>query len=259
MAVFHESEGCRSSNFCYICKQKHHSLLRRSESSTREKPRAETSPVNPFSPDRSLEIPRSPTQKRNDVDNYPSTSTGTRSFYNFAIRLQSTLSLTILLGTAEANIKLNNAMISARALMDPASQATFISRRLQRELDLSKYSPPAATIVGLNGAVVANSRIVCIVSLWSPIDLSFKLTTEAYVVEQLTGQLPICLLAKYADFDTSELPLTDFKYAHMDLLLGGVVYPQISGFRKDSKDTLIAQQIVFGFGWQNRSIKFVTL
>ena len=54
---------------------------------------------------------------------------------------------------------------------------------------------------------------------------------------------------KYADFDVPELPLTDFKYAHMDFLLDGDVYPQImlSGFRKNFKIPLIAQQTIFGW------------
>ena len=86
------------------------------------------------------------------MDNYPSTSAGTRSFHNFAIRQQFTPSSTVLLATAEVNIKLNNATVSARALIDPASQAT--TRKLQRKLNLPIYSAPAATIAGLNGAVV---------------------------------------------------------------------------------------------------------
>ena len=57
----------------------------------------------------------------------------------------------------EVNIELDHFMFSARALIDPATQATFISRKLQRKPDLPIYSTPAATIVGLNGAVVANS------------------------------------------------------------------------------------------------------
>ena len=192
LAVSHESKRCHSSNVCYICKQKCHSLLQRSESSTRERPRSETSPFNPLSPDRSLEIPRPPAQKRNDEDNCQSTSPTTRSFHNCATRLQSTLSSSVLLGTAQVNIELDHVIFSTRALIDPASQATFISRKLQRKLDLPTYSVPAATITGLNGAVVAHSRKVRIVSLRSPIDPSFKLTTEAYVVEKLSGQLPTC-------------------------------------------------------------------
>ena len=54
---------------------------------------------------------------------------------------------------------------------------------------------------------------------------------------------------KYVDFDIPTHPLTDFKYAHMNLLLGGDVYPHImlSASRKDSKNTLIAQQPIFGW------------
>ena len=139
----------------------------------------------------------------------------------------SPLRLQQLLGTAQVNIKLNNTMFSAKARIDPASQTTFISRQCERKLDLPTYLAPAATIVGLNGAVAANSRKVCIVSLRSPIDPSFELTTEAHVVEKLSGQLPKCSLAENDDFDAHKFLLTGFKYAHMDLLLGKDVYPQI--------------------------------
>ena len=109
-------------------------ILHSSESSTRERRRAGNCPVNPYSTDRFSEIPRPPAQKRNNEDNCPSTSTTTRSFYNFATHLQFTSSSTVLLGTAQVNIKLNNAIVCARTLIDPASHATFIARKLQRKL-----------------------------------------------------------------------------------------------------------------------------
>ena len=146
LAVSHKSKRCHSSDYCYSCKQKHHSLLQRTESFTREKPSAETITVIPFSPNRSLEIPGLP--RKSEI----------------------MTSSTVLLCTAEVNIKLNNAIISERALIDPAFQATFISRGLQRKLDRPMYSAAAVTIVGLNCTnVVANSRNVCIVSLRSPL------------------------------------------------------------------------------------------
>ena len=102
--------------------------------------------------------------------------------------------------------------------------------------------------MGLNGTVVANSTKVCIVSLGSSIDLAFSITTEAYVVDNLTGRLPTCSLAKFVDFNTTDLPLTDLKCIHMDLLLGGDIYSQIMlpVVKKDSKNPLIAQRTVFG-------------
>ena len=55
----------------------------------------------------------------------------------------------------------------------------------------------------------------------------FKFTTRAYVVENVSGQLSTSLLAKFVDFDVPDLPLTDWKYAHMDLMLDGDLYAQI--------------------------------
>ena len=123
---------------------------------------------------------------------------------------------TVLLGTIHVNVVRNDVVFSARVLIDPVSQATFISRKLQRKLDLPTLSAPSATFVGLNGAVAANYCTVCIASLGFSIDPTFSLTTKAYVVDKLTGRLSTCSLTKFVDFNTSELPLTDLKYAFID-------------------------------------------
>ena len=52
------------------------------------------------------------------------------------------------------NVVHNDVVFPVRALIDPASQVTFISRKLQRKLDLPTLSAPAATVVGVNGTVV---------------------------------------------------------------------------------------------------------
>ena len=75
---------------------------------------------------------------------------------------------------------------------------------------LPTFSIPAAVIIVID-AVVANSRKVCIISLCSPIVPEFKLTTEANVIENLTGQLPTRSLAKCANFNAPDFPLIDFK------------------------------------------------
>ena len=80
-------------------KSSHDQLLHCSVSSTREIPRVETRPVNPFFPYRSLQIPRAPAQRRDNDDNCPLTSIATRLLQIFATRLQSTPSSTALLRT----------------------------------------------------------------------------------------------------------------------------------------------------------------
>ena len=57
-------------------------------------------------------------------------------------------------------------------------------------LNLPTLSTPAATILGLNGAIAANSTKICSVSLSSSTDPEFYTETDAYVVEQLAGRLP---------------------------------------------------------------------
>ena len=128
----------------------------------------------------------------------------------------------------------NDVVFLARALIDPPSQATFISRKLHRKLNLPTLLAPSVTVVGLNGALAANSTKVCIVSLVSSIDPAFSLTTKAYVVDRLTGRLPTCSSTKFVDFGTPDLLLTDLECAHMDLLLGGDIYIRLDSNWKNT-------------------------
>ena len=105
----------------------------------------------------------------------------------------------------------NDVVFPARALIDPTSQDTFITRKLQSKLDLPTLLEPAAAVVGLNGAVAVNATKACIVSQASSIDPAFRLTTETYVVDKLTCRLPTCSLAKFVDFKTPDRPLRDLK------------------------------------------------
>ena len=89
----------------------------------------------------------------------------------FATQLQSTPYSTVLLATTLVDIILS------------ASWATFITRELQRKPEPTTFSVPAATILGLNGAIAANSTKICTIFLGSPIGSEFYLETDAYVVE----------------------------------------------------------------------------
>ncbi|XP_075150695.1 uncharacterized protein LOC142224793 [Haematobia irritans] len=107
----------------------------------------------------------------------------------------------------------------------------------------------SANIVGLNGLISAKSTNVFGISLCSPIDTTFELSTDAYVVDQLTGRLPTYSLSQLLDVNLPEITMCDLKCSHMDLLLGDDIYSQImhTDVHKHPNGDLIAQKSVFGW------------
>ena len=80
-------------------------------------------------------------------------------------------------------------MFSVRALIDSGSQATFISEKLQRKLNLPCRNINAH-ISGLNNAVAGSVQRQCSLLLGSSWDSQFKLEVEGLVLPNLTGNLP---------------------------------------------------------------------
>ncbi|XP_075156697.1 uncharacterized protein LOC142229978 [Haematobia irritans] len=123
---------------------------------------------------------------------------------------------------------------SDRALIDPASQATFISRKLQKKLALPIFPVTSANIIDLNGTISAKST---------------NLSTDAYVVDKLTGRLPTYSLSQLLDVHLPDITVSDLKCSHMNLLLGGDIYSRImhTDVHKHPNGDLIAQKSVFGW------------
>lgn len=82
----------------------------------------------------------------------------------------------------------------ARALTDPASQATYISPKVQRKLSLSTISSAMEEMSGLNDSLMATASKICFIAIRSETNPDIRLQCEAYVVEKLTGRLPTCLI-----------------------------------------------------------------
>ncbi|XP_075150742.1 uncharacterized protein LOC142224843 [Haematobia irritans] len=240
LASSHTFSNCKSSNICFFCKQKHHSHLHRRESS------AQVSRDSSSRPGMTRDMGN---PARSASDDVPSTSEAARSLQTFATAMETSQFSTVLLGTTVVDLCCHGVKCSARALIDPASQATFISRKLQKKLALPIFPVTSANIVGLNGTISAKSTNVCRISLCSPIDPTFELSTDAYVVDKLTGRLPTYSLSQLLDVDLPEVTMCDLKCSHMDLLLGGDIYSRImhTDVHKHPNGDLIAQKSVFGW------------
>lgn len=242
LGTSHEYKKCKSQYVCSICKQKHHSLLHRTQStpsvlmSTQNIPNGNSNIQNNF-PVNTLEQPTTSAE-------------AARIQQSYSTQLQSTISTSTLLGTASVNIHVGNLTYTVRALIDPASEASFISRRTQKKLSLP-YQHSQTEIVGLGGSVTATSSQICLISIGSLVEPSFNMDVPVFVVDKLTGHLPSCCYSSVTHFDFPNLTMADTNpsRSNVDLLLGGDIYPRIirNGLRWNQTLTLVAQQSIFGW------------
>lgn len=135
-----------------------------------------------------------------------------------------------MLGTAQVDICVDNARYTVRALIDSASEATFISKRLQKQL----FLPTAVVntkVIGLNGSLTATSTQTCSIVLGSQREKHIKINADAYIVTNLTGDLAYDSYTSQIKSEFSDITLADnhapHKSSQVDLLLGGDLYPKI--------------------------------
>ncbi|XP_073841184.1 uncharacterized protein [Musca autumnalis] len=157
----------------------------------------------------------------------------------------------VLLGTAIVQIDVNGVIFAARALIDSGSQATFISEKLQRRLNLP-IKKVNARISGLNDALAGSTEKQCTFWLKSPHSDSFEVQVSSLVLPRLTGKLPSYTLDIPDIYSLGIAPLADPKFAksdQVDILLGGDIYPQIllGGVQRNVLGSLLAQETIFGW------------
>ncbi|KAI8126852.1 Retrovirus-related Pol polyprotein from transposon 17.6 [Lucilia cuprina] len=230
LACSHDYRKCLSKFVCLYCKQKHHTLLHRtlilsknnqdSGHNTQDEanPPTLTNPVNP-----------------------PSTSTAAaaQNHQTFSTRLQSTQDKFILLGTALADVCFGDVRLTVRALIDSASEASFVSSSLKRRLSLP-YRFSGTQVTGLNEAITS----ICTILIGSTIDKFFSIKVNAFVFRKLTGELPYQSILSSLETRFDGLQLADSslrKGNQVDLLLGGDIYPQVlrEGVKWDNDHNLI--------------------
>ncbi|XP_075153596.1 uncharacterized protein LOC142227128 [Haematobia irritans] len=163
----------------------------------------------------------------------------------------ATSSRHVLLGTAVVNIRVNGVLYNARALLDPGSQASFISERLQRRLGLPT-TRINARISGLNNALAGLTQKQCIFELTSGRDDDIRIEICGLVLPHLTGRLPSSSISLPERFSVGDIRLADPYFAksdQVDILIGADVYPQVilDGIQRNVLGSLVAQNTIFGW------------
>ncbi|XP_065356061.1 uncharacterized protein LOC135950445 [Calliphora vicina] len=225
ISVSHLTERCGSTFTCRYCSGPHNTLLH---------------------------IPNSNPNPDID-DNQQSTSTNAiQSFSTQTRSSEHTLdNRSKLLGTAVIHVDYQGKIYPARALIDPASDFSFISERLQQNLRLpTKHI--TAEISGLNEVVSARSNEMCAVTLRSNTQKRFSLEIQAIVIKTVTKTLPTQNINPNIINNIKNVQLADpsfYESRPIDLIIGSDFYPQIikSGVKNNVLNTLLAQDTKFGW------------
>ncbi|XP_017465091.1 PREDICTED: uncharacterized protein LOC108358328 isoform X2 [Rhagoletis zephyria] len=229
----HSIKDCKSQFSCTKCKSRHHTLLHRVSSNTQ--PPKETA---------------GGTASQAFHTNIQSASSNSM-LSTAEENLKSSGLSSALLGTAMVHICHLGSTYIARALIDSASEASFISERLRKLLKLP-YSKTNAVISGLNQRVSNSASKICSFVLGSPRDPNLLIEATAFVLPQITGNLPSTSIDESILEKLPKVPLADSKFLQsgpIDVLIGGDLYPKVmlDGVKRSIQYNLLSQETVFGW------------
>ncbi|XP_068143658.1 uncharacterized protein [Drosophila tropicalis] len=215
----HQVKDCPSQHNCFTCKGRHNTLLHKDA-------RPENNPTS--------------------VPAQPSSHNIVRTYFTSEARS----SRDKLLGTAIVDFWHKGTTYASRALLDPASEANFISERMFRLMKLP-FQTVRAEVTGINGKVNRTLK-VCHISIRSSHGPPVQIEIEAFVLSQVADDLPSCTIAQATLEGMPNIPLADPSFrlkAKIDLLLGIDVIPAVtlSGIQTEVCGSLMAQETRFGW------------
>ncbi|XP_075152559.1 uncharacterized protein LOC142226424 [Haematobia irritans] len=227
----HKVHQCSSKSNCSRCNSRHNTLLHRDS-------RASPS-----------------TQSEGTQADVPSTSNNTAQ--DLSLEQQSiqncfaASSKQVLLGTAMVNIRRDGVCYVARALLDPGSQASFITERLQKRIGVPTTTVNAR-ISGLNNALAGSTQKQCTFVISSTGQNNVEVEVCGLVLPQLTGKLPSSSISVPAQLSLGNMKLADPNFAksdQVDVLIGADFYPHIllDGLHRNVLGSLLAQNTIFGW------------
>lgn len=229
----HPSRRCRLSMSCRICNRRHHSLLHQ-VNNARQTNQSNSNNIQ--------------AHHSNIEDTLPTASSdGVAISSHFTSRMS-----TALLATALVNVKdISGRFITLRALVDPGSQATFLSERAAQLLRVEK-KPINGTVTGV-GSTETTINHVAHLEISSKNENNFNLHVEAYIMStRLTTTLPTKAITTCTWPHLERLVLADPSYnqpGRVDMLLGVEVCSQIwkSEIIKGPPGTPCAQNTSLGW------------
>ncbi|XP_023247239.1 uncharacterized protein LOC111643505 [Copidosoma floridanum] len=199
----HKFGDCRSTTLCAFCQQKHHTHRDSSSSQSQEK----------------------------GVDPKNTTKAGKAPDAKVILDTSSACcSNTVLLATARIQIvSPSGKVLTARALVDPCSQASLISRSLVQMLGL-KPQKTSAVLTELGGVVKANAIQLVTFKIKPNFESKFSLETSALVINRVSSYLPPAISQRVQLDCFKGIQLADPYFLNkdpIDLLLDAVTHATI--------------------------------
>ena len=171
---------------------------------------------------------------------------------SYATEVSSRQSRTIMLATARVLLSKDSTRLTeACALIDPCSQATFITEALSSRLKLCKYQadiPVTGVGATLSQVVTAEASV----TISSTVEPSQRWKLNALVLPQLTEYQPPAE-SRYIDpLFLKDLSLADPQFnllGPIDMIIGADLYTKIicDGLKKSANSEIIAQQTALGW------------
>ena len=217
----HFVKACKSLHHCKVCQRAHHTLLHIDS----------TASSNPPTPGSSGPPIKSPLISANTA----------------ACLAQNSLLMTckVLVEAPDGSV------VNARALLDSASSASFISERLSNSLCLPRLRQ-STTVSGVAGLTQSSLRALTNVTISSPqTNRKFNLTT--IIVPRVTCDLPVYPVTPSLTWNHLDgLPLADPDYGRpgrIDLLLGVDIFTEVllHGRRVGAPGSPVAFETEFGW------------
>ncbi|XP_055908033.1 uncharacterized protein LOC129942917 [Eupeodes corollae] len=238
----HHASVCSSTNRCYKCGLKHHTLLH-IESQNNYQP---TKSLNTYQANASQSK-----QNVQSSNNEPQPHCSNTEPINYKTHLNQMQSQSLLATALVKVFKPNGTQLILRALIDPGSQATFITEDAAQILKLKKHKTHAI-VKGLGNTETGTSKYEVNFKLFSVHDSDFSVDVRALVFNNLTTTLPTQKFDASNFNHVSNLLLADPTYntpRKVDLLIGADVYSTIilDGVVKGSTGTPVAQLTELGW------------
>ncbi|XP_075163105.1 uncharacterized protein LOC142235730 [Haematobia irritans] len=227
----HKMAKCSNRDSCSKCNFSHHTLLHIPKATQQN----EAS---------NIDMAQSSQNQNIQSTEAPSTSENVRAYH-------TSVSNKTMLATAWVNILKDGASYKARALIDPCSDETFVSRKIQKLLKLPTKSV-SADIMGLGGEFLTKCSEIAFFRIGSITQPKFSFEIDALVVRDVTGNVPTHSFGNVVCDQLPELEFADphfYRTGPVDILLGGNLYPLIllKGVEHGILGSLVAQETVFGW------------
>ncbi|XP_075156248.1 uncharacterized protein LOC142229564 [Haematobia irritans] len=231
----HIASACQTKHSCLKCNMKHHTLLHKNSTVQH----GDSNNVNETNTVAQMQQ----TQNIQSTDT-SSSSENVRAFH-------TSVANRTMLATAWVKIVKDHQSFSVRALIDPCSDDSFISAKIQKLLRLPT-KPISAEITGLGNQELTKCTRIATFTLSSMEESKFSVEMDALVVSDVTGNVPTHTFENICISQLPKLKFADpgfFKSGPIDVLIGGNLYPLIllKGVENGILGSLVAQETLFGW------------